>query len=128
MKRASAFGLIAAVVTILSAAGVSSQENLKVLRPDAFPKAQRPSVVFVHDAHNEKADLEACNECHHVYGDDGQRVPDESSEDRSCSECHGLQDEGRKPGLMKAFHLNCKGCHLQRTRGPVMCGECHSRR
>ena len=128
MKRASALGLIAAVVAILSAAGVSSQENLKALRPDAFPKAQRPPVVFVHDAHNEKADLDACNECHHVYSDDGQRVPDESSEDRSCSECHGLQDEGRKPGLMKAFHLNCKGCHLQRNRGPVMCGECHSRR
>jgi hypothetical protein len=128
MKRASALGLISAVVAILSAAGVSSQENLKVLGPDAFAKAQRPPVAFVHDAHNEKAGLDACNECHHVYGDDGQRIPDESSEDKSCSECHGLQAEGRKPGLMKAFHLNCKGCHQTHTKGPVMCGECHARR
>jgi hypothetical protein len=28
---------------------------------------------------------------------------------------------------MKAFHLNCKGCHQERKKGPVMCGECHAR-
>jgi hypothetical protein len=27
--------------------------------------------------------------------------------------------------LAKAFHLNCKGCHEQRGKGPIMCGQCH---
>jgi hypothetical protein len=26
---------------------------------------------------------------------------------------------------MKAYHLNCKGCHQEQKKGPVMCGECH---
>jgi hypothetical protein len=125
MKRAFMTWAIAAVA-ILSAAGVASQENLTILQPDAFPNAQRPPVAFAHDAHNEKAGIDGCLECHHVY-QDGNRVPDESSEDQACSECHGLRDSGRRPGLMKAFHLNCKGCHQVQKKGPVMCGECHSR-
>ena len=114
------------VVLSVWAAGVHSQENLRVLRPEAFPNAQRPPVGFAHDAHNEKAGIAACNECHHVFAD-GQRVADESSEDKRCADCHGLQDSGRQPGLMKAFHLNCKGCHMEKN-GPVMCGQCHVRR
>jgi hypothetical protein len=31
------------------------------------------------------------------------------------------------PGLTKAFHTNCKGCHENKNKGPVMCGECHVR-
>ncbi len=103
-----------------------SQEDLKAVSPDAFSAPQRPAAVFPHDAHNEKAKIENCNQCHHVYAD-GKLVEDESSEDRRCSDCHGLEDAGRQPGLMKAFHLNCKGCHQERKKGPVMCGECHAR-
>jgi hypothetical protein len=104
-----------------------SQEDMKVVSSEAFAKAQRPEAVFPHDAHNEKAAIENCNECHHVY-EGGKRVEDESSEDRRCSDCHGLEDAGAQPGLMKAFHLNCKGCHQKEKKGPVMCGECHVRR
>jgi hypothetical protein len=100
---------------------------MKNVSSDAFNHPQRPAAVFPHDAHNEKAAIENCNRCHHVY-EDGKLVEDESSEDRSCSDCHGLEDAGRQPGLMKAFHLNCKGCHLEQKKGPVMCGECHIRR
>jgi hypothetical protein len=28
---------------------------------------------------------------------------------------------------MKAFHMNCKGCHIDRKEGPITCGECHER-
>lgn len=104
-----------------------SQEDLKAVSPDPFLAPQRPAAVFPHDAHNEKAGIENCNQCHHVYTD-GKLVEDESSEDRRCSDCHGLDDAGRQPGLMKAFHLNCKGCHQEQKKGPVMCGECHVRR
>jgi hypothetical protein len=29
--------------------------------------------------------------------------------------------------LMKAYHMNCKGCHLEKGKGPILCGECHVR-
>lgn len=104
-----------------------SQEDMRTVSPDAFIDPQRPAAVFLHDAHNEKAGIENCNQCHHVY-EDGKLVEDESSEDRRCADCHGLEDAGRQPGLRRAFHFNCKGCHQEKKKGPVMCGECHIRR
>jgi hypothetical protein len=104
-----------------------SQEAMRAVSTEAFSKPQRPAAVFPHDAHNEKAGIDACNQCHHVY-EGGKLVEDESSEDRRCSDCHDAGDAGRQPGLMKAFHLNCKGCHQEQKKGPVMCGECHVRR
>ena len=101
-----------------------SQEDMVVVSNECFDNPQRPSSVFEHDAHNEMAQIEECNACHHVYKD-GKLLEDESSEDQQCSECHELQDSGTKPGLMKAYHANCKGCHMEKKAGPVMCGECH---
>ena len=101
-----------------------SQEDLVVLDNSMFDNPQRPPVVFNHEQHNESAEIDNCNECHHVY-ENGKLIEDESSEDQSCSECHDLKDSGRQPALMKAYHLNCKGCHMKEKKGPVMCGECH---
>lgn len=105
----------------------SSQEDMQFVNSDAFDNPQRPPSVFKHDGHNELAQIEACNECHHAYDDNGNLLEDESSEDQSCSECHELEASGKKPGLMKAFHMNCKECHKQKKKGPVMCGQCHVR-
>ena len=104
-----------------------SQEDMEVVDNEGFSKKQRPPAVFRHDEHNEKAQLEDCSECHHVY-EDGQKLEDESSEDQSCSECHDEKGSGDIPGLRKAFHTNCKGCHLEQNKGPIMCGSCHVRR
>lgn len=103
-----------------------SQEDMEVVDDAGFAKKQRPPAVFQHDAHNETAQIEECNECHHVY-DNGEKLEDESSEDQSCSDCHEENGSGNQPGLRKAFHLNCKGCHLKNKLGPVMCGSCHVR-
>ena len=103
-----------------------SQEDMEVVDDVGFSKKQRPPAVFRHDEHNEKAEIEDCNECHHVY-EDGKKLEDESSEDQSCSECHDEKGSGNMPGLRKAFHTNCKGCHLEKNKGPVMCGTCHVR-
>ncbi len=103
-----------------------SQEEMVVVDNSAFDDVRRSPAAFVHDAHNEKAGIEECFECHHVY-EDGNLVEDESSEDQSCSDCHELESSGSMPGLMKAFHQNCKGCHQREKSGPVMCGECHKR-
>ncbi len=103
-----------------------SQEDMEVIESDGFSKTQRPPAVFRHDEHNENAEIEECNECHHVYVN-GTRVEDESSEDQSCAECHSENESDDRPRLIKAFHLNCKGCHQAAKKGPIMCGECHVR-
>jgi len=105
----------------------NSQEDMQFVNAHAFDNPQRPPSVFKHEEHNELAQIESCKVCHHVYDDDGNLLEDESSEDQSCSECHELEASGNKLGLMKAFHMNCKGCHKQKKKGPVMCGQCHVR-
>ncbi len=105
---------------------VLSQEDMEVVIDDGFQKRQRPPAVFKHDDHNDLAEIEECNECHHIY-DNGEKQEDESSEDQLCSECHTEKSSENQPGLKKAFHLNCKGCHHAKKEGPIMCGQCHVR-
>ena len=85
-------------------------------------KGLRPSFGTTNTTKSLK--IEACDECHHVY-ENGTKLADESSEDQMCSDCHELESEDDKPSLLKAFHLNCKGCHKENKNGPIMCGECH---
>ena len=103
-----------------------SQEDMVVVEGDGFENQRRPAAVFRHDDHNETAEIEECNECHHVY-ENGERLADESSEDQRCADCHAEKTSDSRPGLRKAFHQNCKGCHKSKMEGPVMCGECHVR-
>ena len=118
------------VVSMLTFVPTYSQEDMASLEDSGFKDRQRPAAIFAHDEHNEKAELEECNVCHHVYKD-GKKIADESSEGQECSECHRLKaNEDNSIPLMKAYHDMCKGCH-QRTKaegkksGPLTCGECH---
>jgi len=128
MKKSVIYIIIALMLSICQLLPAFSQEDMVVVHSDAFTTRQRPDAVFNHEEHNEIAAVEECSECHHVYDENGELVDDESSEDQRCMDCHGLQASGRKPGLMQAFHANCKGCHHRADKGPVMCGECHVRR
>ena len=119
--------LISICISIFLLVPSYAQEDMVVVEGDSFEVQRRPSAVFRHDAHNDAAEIEECNECHHVY-ENGKRLEDESSEDQRCVECHTEKKDGDRPGLRKAFHLNCKGCHQSKRQGPVMCGECHARR
>jgi len=101
-----------------------SQEDMEFVNNDSFPNPERVVAIFNHEAHNEAAEIDECNECHHVY-EDGIQLEDESSEDMTCSECHAIKGSQGQPALMQAFHQNCKGCHLSEKKGPIMCGECH---
>jgi len=101
-----------------------SQEDITELADEAFGDRERPAAVFAHEEHNEKAEIEECNVCHHLY-EDGKKVADESSEDQSCSDCHTVEGEGQIPPLMKAYHNRCKECHREKKKGPITCGECH---
>jgi len=102
-----------------------SQEDIMILADEAFGNKQRPPAVFAHEDHNEKAEIEECNVCHHVYKN-GEKVEDESSEDMGCSDCHNVKGGYPTRPLMKAYHNLCQGCHKEK-KGPVTCGECHPR-
>jgi hypothetical protein len=117
------------LVSFLAAsfAGFSAycQEDISSVRDSAFTERMRPLVPFLHDEHNEMAEIEDCNECHHVW-EDGKRLEWDSSEDKECSECHLSQDSGdTHMDLIKAYHDMCKGCHMSQKAGPVQCSECH---
>ena len=112
------------MVSIFIFVPAHSQEDMERIDDSIFENPQRVPAVFNHDEHNEKAELDECSECHHIY-EDGGKIEDESSEDESCSECHEIKSSDNKPALMKAFHLNCKGCHMDLKEGPITCGDCH---
>jgi hypothetical protein len=127
MKKNAVFIFAFVMLTLLIYVSAYSQEDMVVINADAFNSPQRPPAVFLHDEHNETAEIEDCNQCHHVYDDEGRLIEDESSEDQLCSDCHESKTSGRRLSLMKAFHNNCQGCHQKRNNGPVMCGQCHVR-
>ncbi len=117
--------IIAASIFFVAFSGYS-QEEVTTVEDSALVKKMRPSVPFAHDEHNEAAEIEDCNTCHHVF-EDGKLIEDESSEDSECSECHGAEGEEFPMELVKTYHLRCKGCHLEKKAGPVLCAECHPR-
>ncbi len=111
-------GLLAIPGTLMA------QEEMILIRSTDFEKHQRPPVRFYHDMHNEKAEIEDCSVCHHVY-EDGKPLEGESSEDEPCSSCHPAQPEPGEMGLMRAYHKRCITCHDQVGKGPQACGSCH---
>ena len=121
------------VVSMLTFVPTYSQEDIATLEDSGFIDRQRPAAIFAHDEHSEKAEIDECSVCHHVY-ESGKKVADESSEGQECSECHRLKANEDNPiPLMKAYHDMCKRCHQKtraegKKRGPVTCGECHPRR
>ena len=117
------FALVGFFLTLLPA---YSQEDMTVLADSAFKNRQRPPAVFMHDEHNEKAQIDDCAVCHHVYRD-GVKVEDESNEGTPCSDCHNVNEGYPTLPLMKAYHQRCEGCHQQEGSGPITCGECHKR-
>jgi len=118
-----AIAFIATAMTVITG---FSQEDVRNVRDSAFNIRMRTAVPFNHEEHNEKAAIDDCTECHHIFDENGTKLEDESSEDQECSECHMANGKSRMD-LMRAYHLNCKGCHEDRNAGPVMCGECHDK-
>ncbi|WP_319581820.1 acidic tetraheme cytochrome c3 TmcA [uncultured Pseudodesulfovibrio sp.] len=130
MKK-NTFTLAASMLTVILLVVVYmvpvafSQDDMTQVPVDGFAKLERPRVPFMHDAHNEKAGLDDCVICHHSKNDDGTRNMETSSEGEPCSSCHAeTRTDGGTP-LMRAYHLQCQGCHKEQGKGPVACAECH---
>lgn len=124
MNKTARLILATVTISLLAIVTVYSQEEMTHVDNDVYQSPQRVPAVFNHEQHNEIAGIEECSECHHVY-EEGKKLEDESSEDQRCSECHDFKTSDNTPGLTKAYHSNCKGCHQQQNKGPIMCGECH---
>lgn len=124
MKQPIIFMIL--ILVLVGPGPVFSRDEQERLDVSSFEMPQRPGAVFDHDDHNENAGiLDDCAFCHHVY-DNKKLVSDESSEDNSCADCHGLkpvQENGIS--LMRAFHKRCRDCHFNSGKGPVLCGQCH---
>jgi hypothetical protein len=116
--------IIGVWVLVLTVSQSFSQEDMRVVDNSVFERPVRVSSLFEHDVHNETAGLDDCSVCHHLY-EDGKLIEDESSEDQSCADCHPADGSGSTPSLRRAYHLNCKGCHMSNRTGPVMCAQCH---
>jgi len=114
-------------VLALAALTAYSQEDIEFVEDSGFASNMRPLPAFTHDEHNEKAGIEECSECHHVYNEEGKLVEDESSEGQACSECHGAEGDEFPMELVRRYHLNCRGCHQDSQAGPIACGECHAK-
>ena len=98
MKKMGFFIWAVLMTSLVICGSAYSQEEMVVVSSDVFEDPQRPAAVFRHDEHNEAAEIEECNECHHVYDEDGKLVEDESSEDQRCADCHELKTSGRQLG------------------------------
>ncbi|MBU8849222.1 MAG: cytochrome c family protein [Desulfobacterales bacterium] len=110
---------------VIAFSNTDEPEGIERLDNSVFENPHRPGAVFAHDDHNEIAQIEDCAVCHHVY-EDKKLVEDESSEDSPCSECHSLKPtEENSISLSVAYHKQCKDCHFEENKGPVLCGECH---
>lgn len=100
------------------------QENNGFVSDPGLNERLRPPVRFLHDDHNEAAGLHDCAVCHHVYAD-GKKVEGEMSAGMACSECHLSGKSDTVLDLIRAYHLQCRGCHIQEKAGPITCGQCH---
>lgn len=124
MKRTIFF--ICIVFTVFFTAGAFSQDDVIIINNDAIGKHKRPLVKFDHNSHEE---LTECSRCHHDYDEFGGNTEEDGQQ---CGECH-TKAAGKNPiPLMKAYHLQCKGCHKASSKKsgvgkPEMCGQCHIR-
>jgi hypothetical protein len=125
-KKAVSGGLIIILVLFLGSFLVFSQDDVSSVEDSAFTKKMRPGVPFQHEAHNEKAGIEDCAVCHHVF-ENGKLVEGATSEDKECSECH-LSGNRDTLDLIIVYHQRCRGCHLEAKSGPILCSQCHSER
>jgi hypothetical protein len=128
MKRIYGVAVWLPVWMVLSFSGACAQEEEIRMDSAALGRHQRPPVVFPHEKHSEKID---CMRCHHDYDEFGCNRGAEGEEQR-CGECHTATPAKNPSPLMKAFHWQCKGCHIKlaitdRFNPPRTCGGCHRR-
>ncbi len=123
-QRTIPFALAALVVACFLAMPALGQQDMKTIPDEGFKTKTRPTAIFNHDEHNEKAGIAECTACHHGEKD-GKRDPEADTSGIPCSDCHSVAAKPGRTSLMRAFHKQCMGCHMDKKKGPVTCGDCH---
>ena len=113
--RALLMILATVVVSLLVLVTAYSQEDMTNVDNSEFSNPQRTPSVFRHEPHNEAADIEQCNECHHVY-EDGKKLEDESSEDRCARTATPLKTRDTCRGSRKRFIRTARGVTRRKTK------------
>jgi len=126
MKRWTWFGGMIIICLMLMVPAAFSADKREIASAEAFAHRDRPVSLFDHDAHMEYPGVDDCYTCHHLYKN-GVLVPEESSEDLYCSDCHSVEAKNRDSKLRTAFHRRCIHCHEEQKTGPLSCGECHAK-
>ena len=87
---------------------------------------KKGAVTFNHHKHQE---MLKCADCHHGKTADGKQAPyTEGMKIEKCEVCHNKTMANKKLAKpMKAFHVNCKGCHKAKKKGPTKCNQCHKK-
>ncbi len=101
-----------------------------VRRPDGVSTRAAMSFDYSLHARHAQAYPERCEECHHVYDEQQQKLVYVKGEEDACRSCHGESDVNDTPSLENASHRGCISCHLNRQAaeleaGPVRCVGCH---
>ena len=79
------------------------------------------NILFSHKGHTSEDGYGiACDDCHHLFEDDGAKPS-------ACGECHEVDsDEEDLPKRSDAFHMQCIGCHDDEGSAPTKCAGCHA--
>ena len=98
-----------------------------------YKSKRRGPVSFTHLKHAKNYNI-SCWECHHEYEDSTNVWVPWSDETPGCADCHDPgKGEDKMPGLQKAYHLECRGCHQVlkeqgKKTGPYRgCFGCHEK-
>ncbi len=127
MSNKTAWVVLFFILIFIFCSVVYSQAQFKQLLDPAFKSHQRCPVRFFHDKHNQKAAIYDCSVCHHLYKD-GKLIKGAMSIGMKCSQCHAIKPtDTNNIDLMKAYHNLCIGCHKNKKKGPITCGECHKK-
>ena len=108
MKKQLPYLLVSVLVPLYILAAAGAQENMTTVDNSVFRKPERTRAVFRHESHNEKAKIDACNQCHHEFKD-GKKLEDASSEDRRCSDCHDLSGFRQNAFAQKGLSRQLQG-------------------
>lgn len=83
-------------------------------------KSMAGNILFSHKAHTSEDGYGiACDDCHHLFEDDGTRPS-------ACGECHDVDSEEEEPlKRSEAFHVQCISCHEDTGTAPTECAACH---
>jgi len=140
---AGTVGLGLLLLSPVAGPAMDADDAPEVVRLDIMTNLYEP-VGFDHAMHLEMA---TCSHCHHHTIGTGPANPlcarchEGAGEGDivACSDCHDVHPftvknlkklaEPKlfhidKPGLMAAFHINCRGCH-EENGGPTGCRDCH---